>query len=232
MADTEATLWVHSEFQRPTRRAMVWDAAKGRHVKATHEDGQPMFERLPQVGFTGDSVKNLKPTPMRKRARQLLTREGNVIFDMLTEAGAVQVSDAQMAAAIKKANRLGRIVVGTCPLREVFAGLPARSLIAPENKAGAKPCDESDVGYDDEGRPLAPCPHFLAEQKARRAVQFAKNAEQNSSFRDQAVKQLEAQQGQIDALNQVAASTAALVEHFVAKDSQPSAPAPKGPAGK
>jgi hypothetical protein len=210
MADTEATLWVHSEFQRPTRRAMVWDAAKGRHVKATHEDGQPMFERLPQVGFTGDSVKNLKPTPMRKRARQLLTREGNV----------------------KKANRLGRIVVGTCPLREVFAGLPARSLIAPENKAGAKPCDESDVGYDDEGRPLAPCPHFLAEQKARRAVQFAKNAEQNSSFRDQAVKQLEAQQGQIDALNQVAASTAALVEHFVAKDSQPSAPAPKGPAGK
>ena len=93
-----------------------------------------------------------------------------------------------------------------------------------------KPCAESDLGNDDEGRPLAPCPHFLAEQKARLTLQAAKNAEQHANHRDQAVKQLEAQAGQIEALGKVADSTAALVAHFVARDAAVAAPEPAPPA--
>lgn len=232
MADSEATLWVKSEFRRPMSRPMVWDEAKNRFVKATNEDGTPRYERGPQVGFVGNDLKNLKSTPMRLRAWKVLTKEGNEIDIPLTEAAAVQASDAQMAAVHKRCNQLGRIRVGTCPIREVYSGLRASSLVAPLNRAAdVKPCSEAEIGHDDEGRPLPPCPHYLAEKKARGAVQFAKNAEQNEKFIDPGAKQLAAQQGQIDALNQVAASTAALVDHLVAKDAAP-APPTKGPAGK
>lgn len=224
------TLWVKSEFRRPTRRAMVWDEAKNRYIKATDPDtNQPVIERLPQVGFIGNDLKNLKPTPLRNRALQVLTREGNIIFVPLTEAASVQVSEAQMAAALKNCNRLGRIRVGTCPIREVFSGLRASSLMAPMNQdKDARPCDESDLGFDDEGRPLAPCKHFLAEQKARRSAQAARNAASNSAQREDAAKQMDAIHGQTDALTKVAESTAALVQHLAAKE----APAPKDQAKK
>lgn len=213
------TLWVKSEFKRPVRRGMVWDEAKSRWVKATHEDGTPMFERIPQVGFVGNDLKALRATPLRNRAWQVLTREGNIIFDPLTEAASVQVNEAQAAARIKRNNALGRIRVGTCPIREVYSGLRASSLIAPLNRANdVKPCSEADVGFDDEGRPLAPCPHFLAEQKARAAAQALKNAEQNATNRDETLKQLDVQKGSIDALTKVADSTAALVAHIAAKE--------------
>lgn len=228
------TLWVKSEFKRPTRRAMVWDEARNRYVKATDENGQPVIERLPQVGFIGNDLKNLKATPLKNRAIYVLTREGNILPVPLTESASVQVNDAQLAAALKRCNQLGRIRVGTCPIREVYSGLRASSLVAAENRAAdVKPCSEADVGVDDEGRPLAPCPHYLAELNARVALQAAKNAEGNANFRDQAVKQLEAQQGQIEALSKVADSTAALVAHFVAKEQAPEpAPAAPPPTGK
>lgn len=228
------TLWVKSEFKRPMRRAMAWDAKRNRWAKATDENGQPVYERLPQVGFVGNDLKALRATPLRNRALQYLTREGNVVFIPLTEAASVQVNEAQMAAVIREANRLGRIRVGACPIREVYSGLRASSLVAAENRAvDVKPCSEADVGVDDEGRPLAPCPHYLAELNARVALQAAKNAEGNANFRDQAVKQLEAQQGQIEALSKVADSTAALVAHFVAKEQAPEpAPAAPPPTGK
>ena len=232
MADSESTLWVKSDFRRPMSRPMVWDEARNRFVKATNEDGTPRYERGPQVGFVGNDLKNLKSTPLRLRAWKVLTKEGNEIDLPITEAAAVQASDAQIAAAQKRCNQLGRIRVGCCPIREVFSGLRPNSLIAPLNRAAAvKPCSEAEIGHDDEGRPMPPCPHYLAEKKARYAAQFAKNAEQNEKFVDPGVKQLAAQQGQIDALNQVAASTAALVEHFVAKEAAPAPPA-KGSAGK
>ena len=225
------TVWVKSEFKRPTRRAMVWDEARNRYVKATDENGQPVIERLPQVGFIGNDLKNLKATPLKNRAIYVLTREGNILPVPLTESASVQVNDAQLAAALKRCNQLGRIRVGTCPIREVYSGLRASTLVAPTNRAAdVKPCAESDLGNDDEGRPLAPCPHFLAEQKARLALQAAKNAEQHANHRDQAVKQLEAQAGQIEALGKVADSTAALVAHFVARDAAVAAPEPAPPA--
>lgn len=224
------TLWVKSEFKRPTRRAMVWDEKKNKWIKGTREDGTAMIERLPQVGFVGSDLKSLRATPLRNRAWLVLTKEGNVIFDPLTESASVQVNDAQAAARVKRNNSLGRIRVGTCPIREVYSGLRASSLIAPLNRADdVKPCDEGDVGFDDEGRPLAPCPHFLAEMKARLASQAAKNADQNANLRDETIKQLEVQQGSINALGKLADTTAALVSHLVAKDAAPAAVADDPP---
>lgn len=201
MADTdEACNWMKAGASTgPQRRGMIWDRARNRWVKSPH------LERLPQVGFHGDSLKSMRPSKPSSRWIDVMKKDGNVVHDPITPAAAAEASDDDIARAHRKYRDKGWIRVGCCPVREVVAGrLRQRDLISKDCAPGAKLCEEDELGTDSEGRLMPPCPHYLAELDARQALQRDQYQKEVVAHRTAEEKQLAAQAASTNATIQLA----------------------------
>ncbi len=138
MANREGCLWLKAEAQGgPQRRADVWDPARGRFVKVVGFDGQPRMERLPQVGFHGTDITNLRPGKRSDRAIEVMTPAGDIIWKTLTPSAAAEATENDRMRVRREANAKGWIYVGECPIRAVHAGLRRQTLISDQCKPDA-----------------------------------------------------------------------------------------------
>lgn len=228
-SSTDPVMWVKSGHPGQFRVPRVWDEAKGRYVRPVDDFGQPLRERVPAKGFVGRDLTNMRPMP-GSRAVSYLNAAGNIVDIVLSPAASLPARDDETKAdRIRKQRYYGGIPVGACPCAEVFRGMPKARLISEEARNGT-PCNEALLGVDEDGQPQPPCPHFLAEQKARRALQHGKNAEQNSKHRD-------ADDKRADAMSLLAASSAEQAKAItslasVLAPATPEPPPPAPPTGK
>lgn len=225
MSSTDPILWVKANHKGRAVPAYVWK--NGRRVRATDDMGRPLLERIPAIGFVGKDLANMKPMA-GKRSIKMLTKQGNEIsVPLSTGASLAAVEGPFKSDRLRKLVFYGAITVGSCPVREVYRGLRKEHLLSPDARDATAPCAEHDVGVDEAGNELPPCPHYVAERDARMAMQVADNRKVNLTFKDDAGKQTEA-------LTEIAAGNRAIVEHLVAQSAAAKAeqPAPKGKDGK
>lgn len=172
------------------RRALVLDAASGRMVEAVDDLGNPVVERMPAAGHTGP-VNNAVPVRVR-RSREFLRFDGNVVAVALTGAPAASVgtdqSHGQYLAA--KATHEGWIEAHTCPVDAAMSGaIRQQRLVSDEARRGftanerCKPWRHGEV----------PCKHFIAEEKARKDRNAAKDRERIEATKSDGTKAAEVQ---------------------------------------
>lgn len=211
MANREGCLWLKAEANGgPQRRGEVWDASRNRWTKVVGFDGQPRNERLPQVGFHGTDITNLRPAKRSDRAVRVLTAQGDVVWKSLTPAAAAEANDMDRHRVRREANAKGWIYVGECPIRAVHGGLRRSSLISDACKPDAAMCSEADLGVDSTGRPMPPCPHFIAEERARKAKQRGVYDREIEAGKDASAQQ-------VDAIKDGAEATRALAAAILAQ---------------
>lgn len=229
MASTDPIMWVKSGHPGQFRVPRVWDEKKGRYTRPVDDFGQPLRERVPAKGFVGRDLTNMRPMP-GVRAVSYLNGAGNIVEVVLSSGASLPARDDETKAdRIRKQRYFGGIPVGACPCAEVFRGMPKMRLISEEARNGT-PCTEALLGVDEDGQLQPPCPHFVAEEKARKALQSGKNAEQNAKHRD-------ADDKRADAMSLLAQSSAeqakAITSLATALSPQPEPPAPApAPASK
>lgn len=162
-------LWLKTDkpYDGQFRRARTWDPASGQWSTPVYEKGhpkagRPVMERIPGTGYEG-SPKNA--TPMRRRRFvEMLRHDGHIVAVPITNAAA-HLPDSDVSCETDrrlKGKYLGWIEKGQCPAA-MLAGnlLPAEQFAA--DTAGWTPCNPRTLG---EKNP--PCPHFIAEQNARK----------------------------------------------------------------
>ncbi len=99
-------------------------------------------------------------------------------------------------------------------------------------------CSEDELGVDSSGRPMPPCPHFLAERAARQAKQRGAYDREVLAGRTAEAEQLDAVKGSAAATSELAAAIRAQVASQQPAPAAPTltdAPAtepPKAPAKK
>lgn len=220
----EACLWLKAGVNTgPQRRADVWDPERKRWTKAVGFDGQPRMERLPQVGFHGNDIENMRKGKLSDRAVEVLTMHGDIVWKNLTPSAAAEATDHDRHRVRREANSKGWIYVGECPIRAVHSGLRRNTLISDACKPDAAMCNEGDVGMDSSGRPQQPCPHFLAEHAAR-------VAKQRGGWEREQLANRTAEQAQLEAVKEQSAATNALAEAIRAQSMPaPAAPDPEPP---
>ena len=212
----EACLWLKAGASTgPQRRPLVWDEKRGRYTKSA------LVERVPQVGFHGSDITSLRPGKLSSRAIFALRDDGNVVPVALTPSAAAEATDYDRERARRRNRGLGWIEVGTCPIREAYGGpgFKRSTLLSDECKPGATACAEGDLGVDDTGRPMPPCPHYLAELKARQGARRSENEREREAYATAEEKQLEAMKDGADA-------TRALAAAILAQNAASAAPAP------
>ena len=223
MSSTDPVMWVKTNHKGRSQPAYEWK--DGRRVRAVDDLGRPLRERLPAIGYVGRDLSNMKPMA-GKRSIRMLTKQGNEIHVPLSTGASLAATDGSYKSdRLRKMVYFGAITVGCCPVREVYRGLSKQHLLSDEARNATAPCAEHDVGVDEDGNELPPCPHYVAELKARRAMQAAENRRVNSTFKDDAGKQTEA-------LSEIAAGNRAIVEHLVAERAGKAEHAPKGKDAK
>ena len=223
MSSTDPILWVKANHKGRSQPAYTWK--DGRRVRVTDDMGRPVRERLPAIGFVGRDLTNMKPMP-GKRSIRMMTKQGNEIHVPLSTGASLAATDGSYKSdRLRKLVYFGAITVGSCPVREVYRGLRKEHLLSPEAHNATAPCGEHDVGTDEDGNEMPPCPHYVAEQKARMAMQAGENKKVNLTFKDDAGKQSEA-------LTEIAAGNRAIVEHLVAANAKAADAAPKGKDAK
>lgn len=183
----EPVLWGKQGKHGRKVRAQRWDEKAKAWVPAVDDRGNPLYEKVPQIGFVGP-LENAVPMKFL-RSLQYLRADGHITHVCVTNAAAhVHGADeSYLRDRRAKAKHFGWIEFGTCPCIEVMAGkLNAADLIS-ETARNGKPCHLTDVGPG-----KAPCPHFIAEEKARKARRTEENRRANEQEKSEAAKQTEA----------------------------------------
>ncbi len=200
---SDPVMWVKSQHKGAFRVPAVWDEKKGRYVRPVDDFDRPLVERVPAKGYIGNDLTNMRPMP-GNRSITMVRHDGHIVDIPLSTGASVAVRDNEYKSdRLRKARYLGWFAVGCCPLAETYRGLKKQHLLAKEAREG-EPCKDHEVGTDETGQRLPPCPHWLAEVAARRARKVAENRKENASYRDEDAKRTEA--------------LTTLVEHLVDKD--------------
>jgi hypothetical protein len=182
----EPVMWVRSQHKGAFRRPRVWDEKKQRYVQPVDEFDRPLIERVPAKGYVGNDLANMRPMP-GNRSVTFLRADGNIVDVPLTTGASLPVRENEYRSdRLRKARYFGWLPVGCCPLREVVKGLSKQHLLAREAREG-EPCPDHELGGEN-----PPCPHYLAELKARRAKSVIENRKVNLSYKDDEAKRTEA----------------------------------------
>ncbi len=200
-----ATLWAKKGLIQQ-RKARVWDPSVKEWINPINDEtGAPVMERVPATGKVGlvrvvADIEGLKPQ-REPRSIPYLRADGHVTNNVIRAAAASQPGTDNSFAmyTIAKAKHEGWIQVGTCPIDEVQRGNIRAQSIADKGVRAAVdkhevPCARSSLGVMNPSNP--PCPHFIAEEaarKERRGTLEAKREVARKSVADiQAEKQTEA----------------------------------------
>jgi hypothetical protein len=195
MADPVLWLKTDKPYEGRFRRARVWDEVTKQFVTPVYERGhakagRPVMERLPGVGFEGKDIHALRPMK-GKRSIEVLRSDGHVVHVSITNAAAHQPQEDRSCESDRrlKARFFSWIVLGTCPAMSLAAGELQPENVATDARDVKKwsPCHPSDLGAN-----KPPCPHFLAEMKARRAQRKDEAAATEKEYASEASKTTEA----------------------------------------
>jgi hypothetical protein len=180
---------------------------KARRKVTIRVDNEEREERFPQRGHTGSSDYD-KPTEATfKRWERYIKACGTDARVPVTNAAAHLDDQSEYGRMIRaKAKTLGWIPVGLCPCAMIMTGaLNARLVVDPDVRKG-KPCQPGSYAID------KPCPHLVAEQKARRAAHAIREQKRAIALKGDVEKLLEGQQEQtkqlVDAVSTAIAQAA------------------------
>jgi hypothetical protein len=172
MADPVLWLKTDKPYEGRFRRARVWDEVTKQFVTPVYERGhakagRPVMERLPGVGFEGKDIHALRPMK-GKRSIEVLRSDGHVVHVSITNAAAHQPQEDRSCESDRR-------------LKARFFATDAKDV------KKWSPCHPSDLGAN-----KPPCPHFLAEMKARRAQRKDEAAATEKEYASEASKTTEA----------------------------------------
>jgi hypothetical protein len=219
----EPILWAHKAVR--TRIAKRWnEATQQMEVSVDPDTGMPRRETIPQRAHDPSAGYNEPRTARMQRSIRVLQHCGSIV-DVPLSTGAADVEGLEQVGRYMraKAQYFGWIAVGTCPLRHVAAGtLRPQQIRDPELRAQAeagtaKPC----LGNHGEERW---CPHFVAEEKARKATHGRVQAKDALAYQTEADKMIKAGQQQTKDIVQGVATALADAVRAVAQP-QPEPPA-------
>lgn len=187
----EPILWAHKAEKLRKIPARRWNPEAGVMEEAFDEDtGQPVYEKIPQRGHVAGDYDN-PIASSQARWLHVLRHDGHVVRVPLTCAAA-DLDGAQLTAQERraKARYFGWIPVGSCPLAMVETGeIKAGQLIAKIIR-GQEMCKLGSYG------PAKPCPHYLAEEAARKDLQRRETVRREKSHQSEADKLIAAQSEQ------------------------------------
>ncbi|HUR48207.1 MAG TPA: hypothetical protein VMY88_01570 [Acidimicrobiales bacterium] len=187
----EPILWAHKAEKLRKIPARRWNPEAGAMEEAFDDDtGQPVYEKIPQRGHVAGDYDNPVPSP-HARWLHVLRHDGHVVRVPLTCAAA-DLDGAQLTSQERraKARHFGWIPVGSCPLAMVETGeLKAGQLIAKAIR-GQEMCKHGSYG------PNKPCPHYIAEEAARKELQKKATAKREKAHQSEADKLVAAQADQ------------------------------------
>lgn len=149
-------------------------------------DGQVVHERVPQGGHLG-SYDDKRPHPGRNWFR-FLTHTGNVVALRPVNGAAhydLNTGYAQMELA--RCNAQGWLHYGRCPISLVQSGEIAAGHIAAASILEDRPCPPN--SHDETN----PCPHMLAEDRARKERNAKVEREREAMYKSEEAKRLEEQ---------------------------------------
>lgn len=207
MANEALWLKIGKSFEGRKRRAVVWTDSGVRLENPRDDAGRPLVEKIPGIGYVGNDLAHMFPmTQAASRFTEFLRHDGHTASIVLTSAAAhVQDEDNSYERDRRhKARHLGWIEFGKCPCAMLMNGdikpeqLQSKECKGPQNDKRGK-----DGALEDAvtGRPCAPgtygkshppCPHFLAERKARRAQRVVDTTIHEAAYKTEAQKHTEA----------------------------------------
>jgi hypothetical protein len=224
----EPILWAHKAAATRTRVARRWnDATQKLEVVIDEDTGLPVRERIPQRAHEAASGYSDPRLSRHQRSLYVLQHDGTLIHIPLTMgAGDVDGLDHVGKYMRAKARHFGWLPVGQCPIRAVAAGtvqphqLRDAELRASVADGTARACQ----GQHNEERW---CPHFVAEEKARKEANARVQAKRAAANQSEADKLIRAGQQQTkDIVSGVATALADAI-----RSTQPE-PAPRSKRGE
>jgi hypothetical protein len=181
----EPILWAHKVTRaKPVLRLNPETGQREQVID--DETGEPVTERIPQIGHVGDYE---NPVAMRRPGWvHVLKHDGHEVRVKLTNAAAQEDLNHSYANFMRaKIRHFGWVIVGTCPLVAVASGDIRKQHLAARSLLTERACERGSFGE------LNPCRHYLAERDARRARHGVLEARRNSSFKPEADRLIEAQ---------------------------------------
>lgn len=218
----EPILWAHRAQQTRTQLARRWNpTSQTMEVVVDDETGQPVRERVPQRAHDPAGGYDAPRLARMSRWLHVCTQQGNTVRVPISMAAAdAEGTDHYGKMVRAKAQHLGWLPVGQCPLRLLAAGAVQRhQLVDPALREAASKNAAPCSGQHGEERP---CPHYLAEETARKAAQARRQAKVDAAYKTDADKVIASNQQQTrDIVSGVAGALADAL-----RAAQPEAPAP------
>lgn len=193
----EPILWAHKAAATRSRIARRWnDATQKLEVAVDEETGLPVRERVPQRAHEASSGYSEPRVARHQRTLYVLQHDGTIAHVPTTMgAGDIDGADHVGKYIRAKARHFGWLPVGQCPLRAVAAGtvqphqLRDADLRASATDGTGKACQGS---YGEERW----CPHFVAEDRARKELNAKIQAKRAAAHQSEADKLIRAGQQQ------------------------------------
>src|SRR5690242_13691251 len=205
-------LWAHhAKSQREVRRNV---------------GGKIVVEKIPQRGHVGNSDYDKPEIQRGQRWAHVVDHAGNAVRVPLT-TGASLFIDAVEDQGYEKYQRakfrgLGWYDVGRCPCAMLANGELQASHFASPEVAASEACRPGTY------KESAPCPHSVAEMRARQAQQKIVQAEKDERFKPEAEKILAGQREQTKEIaSSIADTMAGAVREIVKALPQAAAPEPQ-----
>ena len=209
----EPILWANKAEALRRIPARAYNPKTGQMEQLIDADtGIPMHEKIPQRSHIGDYD---KPQIVARPWLHVLRHDGHVCRIPITSAAAhVDPHTNQGRYMHAKASHLGWIRVGYCPGALVIGGtIKANSLVSKEAIDSVKnPC--ANGTYSE----TKWCPHYMAEEAARKTRQGRVQEKRDATFKSDADKILESHK---EIVTGVAEAVAEAVTRSQAKPSDP-----------
>lgn len=184
----EPILWAHKAEKLRKIPARRWNPDSGKMEDAFDEEtGERLYEKIPQRGHVAGDYDN--PVPSRyNRWLHVLRHDGHVVRVPVTGAAAdFDTSQLTTQERRAKARHFGWILVGSCPLALVETGEIQPGQLIAKNIRKEAMCKQGSYG------PEQPCPHYLAEEAARKERQKKETVKREKVHQSEADKLVSAQ---------------------------------------
>lgn len=214
----EPILWAHKAAATRTQVARKFNPESGQMEVVIDEDtGLPVREKVPQIGHEdGDYDKPKTDTGIR-RWMHVLRHDGHVVRAVVNMAAAdTEGADFYGRVVRMKARALGWILVGRCPVAMRVSGqLRAHQIADLDVRKAERACERSSEQQ--------PCPHYLAEEAARKARHARTQERIAKAFKSDADKLIAAQK---EATSDIVSGVANVLADAIKSVSQPQPAAP------
>lgn len=169
---------------------ILW-VGKTQRTRRIVVDGEARTERIPQRGHAGNSDYDAPTLAPGKRWELYVKGDGNAMRVPLTNAAAHLDDSTPYGQMIRaKARFLGWYPLGSCPCALLLTGELRANHFADKSVLNAEACKPRTYNVEE------PCPHALAEQKARQEAHARADAKRCRNVQPDVERLLAAQKDQ------------------------------------